>query len=317
MIIRRSRGFTLVELLVVIAIIGILVALLLPAIQAAREAARRTQCINNLKQIGLAIHMYHETRKEIPPSRLPCHHATWAALLWPYLEQENLSQRWLSDKSFYKQPVENLDIQVAGYLCPSRRTTPQLSIEGDQRHGAGSHIPSGLSDYAVAIGDGEGFTGDGGEETLPDDRTPNGPFRQGTAGKCYGFDPDIYFLGAYKSRTSFKKITDGLSNTFFVGEKHLNSDGFGKKAFDDNSIYNPDFHRTIARYGGPVAPISTTPDSPPIPQNKAQFGSWHPGTCNFVLGDASVRSVNSSMDPLVLQSMVVKDDGNIFGIDDF
>jgi prepilin-type N-terminal cleavage/methylation domain-containing protein len=95
--VRRQRAFTLVELLVVIAIIGVLVALLLPAVQAAREAARRTQCLNNLKQIGLAIQNYHGVRNEIPPSRLPCHHGTWAALLWPYLEQSNIAQRWLPD----------------------------------------------------------------------------------------------------------------------------------------------------------------------------------------------------------------------------
>ena len=82
-----SRGFTLVELLVVIAIIGILVALLLPAVQAAREAARRIQCTNHLKQIGLAIHNFHDAHKKLPPSRMPCNHGTWASEIWPYLEQ--------------------------------------------------------------------------------------------------------------------------------------------------------------------------------------------------------------------------------------
>jgi hypothetical protein len=204
---------------------------------------------------------------------------------------------------------------VPAYLCPSRRAGPQLSIEGDYRQGGGSqvHRPGGLSDYAVAIGDGEGFTGDGGEETAPDANTPNGPFRHGTAGPCYGFDPDVYYEGDYKSRTSFKNIEDGLSNTIFVGEKHLVPHGFGMKQFDDNSVYNPDFHRTIARYGGPKAPLATSLEEkiPPF----SNFGSWHPGVCHFVLGDASVRGVNNSIDPIVLGYLVVRNDGRTVSFD--
>ena len=313
---RKHQGFTLVELLVVIAIIGVLVALLLPAVQAAREAARRTQCINNLKQIGLAMHMYHDVRHEIVPSRLPCHHATWAALLWPYLEQANIAERWLPDKSFYAQPIENIQIQLPVYLCPSRRQLPQLSIEGDARFGGqAAHRAGGLADYAVTIGNGIGYTGDGGEETLPDDRIPNGPFRHGTVdSQCYGPDPYVWFEGDYKSRTKFKSIEDGLSQTLFVGEKHLVPDGFGKKVFDDNTIYNPDFHRTIARYGGEKSPIATAQDEdiPPF----SNFGSWHPGVCHFMVGDASVRGLSDSIDPLVLDRLVVRADGTVIDFDD-
>ena len=80
-----NRAFTLVELLVVIAIIGMLVALLLPAVQSAREAARRTQCTNNVKQIGLAIHNFHDARKILPPCRIVEHHATWALVILPWV----------------------------------------------------------------------------------------------------------------------------------------------------------------------------------------------------------------------------------------
>ena len=158
----RSRGgFTLVELLVVIAIIGILVALLLPAIQAAREAARRAQCINHIKQIGIAIHLFHDSKKVLPPSRVDCDHSTWAAEIWPYIEEGSVSARYDPKNGYYAQPLEVIGYQVAIYYCPTRRGPPQLSVSGDDRQGV-AHRPGALSDYAVCIGDGHDYTGDGG-----------------------------------------------------------------------------------------------------------------------------------------------------------
>lgn len=317
---RKRGGFTLVELLVVIAIIGILVALLLPAIQAAREAARRSQCQNHLKQIGLAIHMFHDTRKELPPSRLPCHHGTWATELWPYLEEGNVSQKWDKVLSYHFQPLENVQAQVPVYLCPTRRSPPQLSTDGDER-GSVQHRAGALSDYAVSIGDGINYTGDGAGEGSSG-TTPNGAFRHGEIDdKCFGFDPDMRFPGSYRSITSFKKITDGLSNTIFVGEKHLTESCVGKKSGKDpilntpvrcadNSVYNGDFHRTISRYGGPESPIALSSSDPPIGE-KTQFGSWHPGVCNFVFGDASIQALNGSIDPVVLGYLTNIKDGSV------
>jgi hypothetical protein len=169
------------------------------------------------------------------------------------------------------------------------------------------HRPGALSDYAVAIGDGENFQGDGagGDDGVG---KPNGPFRRQEA-KCFGFDPDFRFKGAYGSTMNLKKIVDGLSKTIFVGEKHLIEEGFGKKNFDDNSVYNPDFHRTIARYGGPKAPlaVSLQEDMPPY----SNFGSWHSGICHFAFGDSSVRPVSTSLDPVLLQRLVVISDAEI------
>ena len=119
---RRRSGFTLIELLVVIAIIGVLVGLLLPAVQKAREAANRTQCQNNLKQMGLALHMYHDQYKSLPPSRLPgVELPSWAWLILPGLEQDNLYRLWVDKASFFDMPPEAITANVPIYFCPSRR----------------------------------------------------------------------------------------------------------------------------------------------------------------------------------------------------
>jgi len=125
---RRHYGFTLVELLVVIAIIGILIALLLPAVQAAREAARRTQCNNNLKQLGIALHNYHDSHGTFPPAHLETgttgptfrHHFGWLAYLLPYIEQENV-YRLIDFRLKYSAPENRQDASVGikTFICPS------------------------------------------------------------------------------------------------------------------------------------------------------------------------------------------------------
>src|SRR5262245_38672515 len=163
---RRSRpGFTLIELLVVIAIIAVLIGLLLPAVQKVREAAARTQCVNNLKQIGLAFHNYHDTNSALPPARID-DGATWAVFILPYIEQDNLHKLFDYLKPWPDQPAAFLDAARAGvktYLCPSRGRSSVLSIAGDDGNGIsgwvpyapgdfvykGVHVPGPVGDYAV------------------------------------------------------------------------------------------------------------------------------------------------------------------------
>jgi prepilin-type N-terminal cleavage/methylation domain-containing protein len=134
-LVRRRGGFSLVELLVVIAVIAILVGLLLPAVQAAREAAARTQCANNLHQIALAMHLYHDQYKHLPPSRLRNNEGpSWAWLILPNLEQQNLYNLWPAGEPYpgvvLGQPITSTELGAAAeilnsavpvYFCPSRR----------------------------------------------------------------------------------------------------------------------------------------------------------------------------------------------------
>src|SRR6187549_3934642 len=116
----RRTGFTLVELLVVIAIIGVLVALLLPAVQAAREAARRSSCQNNLRQVGLAFHNFHDTNNSFPPLRIAGGDgwATCWVLILPFMEQTNTYNAWDLTKRYSQQTVQAQQTHVKAYYCP-------------------------------------------------------------------------------------------------------------------------------------------------------------------------------------------------------
>ena len=153
----RRSGFTLIELLVVITIISILMGMMLPAVQKAREAAYRISCGNNLKQIGLAIHHYENVNGYIPPSRISEGYATWMVLILPYMEQDNLYRQWDLSKPYYDQnPVARLS-RVPNYFCPSRRTAgtgPAVSLAGDVPSWDATlpFTPGALGDYAANIG---------------------------------------------------------------------------------------------------------------------------------------------------------------------
>ena len=156
---RRRGGFSMVELLVVIGIIALLMGLLLPAVQQARESANRISCANNLKQISLAMHHYHLIREQLPPRCLQDNGATWAVLILPYIEQDSLYGRWDLSRSYYDQSDVARLTSVPIYFCPSRRSAAVAgySISGDQQwlcgDSFGPHVPGALIDYAACLGD--------------------------------------------------------------------------------------------------------------------------------------------------------------------
>ncbi|NOY42225.1 MAG: DUF1559 domain-containing protein [Planctomycetes bacterium] len=209
----HRSGFTLVELLVVIAIIGVLVALLLPAIQAAREAARRSQCVNNLKQLGLALQNYHGARKEFPPGgMMPMTNSVFLTgfasgntRLLPYLEQTTLYDQYDQTIGWKDQLAEVCAAVVPGFNCPS------TSEENPFTHPViGSLVPHsvyGTTDYVFSKGASDAWC------FYP----PSGPTDQRPARP--GPIPE-QLLGAFyiNEGVSIRQISDGTSNTFAMGE---------------------------------------------------------------------------------------------------
>lgn len=304
---RTSRlAFTLVELLVVIAIIGVLVALLLPAVQAAREAARRSQCQNHLKQLGLGVHNFEDINKSLPHTRYDNRY-TWAVEIMPYIEQQNTFSAWDLTKSYYAQTATARLTAIPIYFCPSRRThkggpptAVSISPNDVQDDTSNAPVAGALSDYAVSVGstgrdywwDGNGSSG--GDNTLLKTR---GAFRMMNNWSTTVTQP------ATVAGRRIAEITDGMSNTIWVGEKHVRIGEFGK-AGGDCSIYNGDKGCSY-RGAGPSYPLARIPSQ----DLNANFGSYHPSVCQFVLADGSIRSVKVSVNTTVLGYLADVDDG--------
>lgn len=305
---RHSSGFTLVELLVVIAIIGVLIGMLMPAVQMTREAARRTTCANNLKQIGLAIQMYHDTIGDIPPSRPRDNYLTWPVIMLPFLEQKNFYDQFDISATYALQDPDTVERGVSIYYCPTRRRSTVLS----ENETSGAN-PGSVGDYAGNAGTSLYFPLDvWAGFTDPTD----GVFSSGlTSDNPVG--PDGRLLGGWKGRYRFSDIVDGLSNTIFVGEKAVSiSHQREPGGWGDGCIYNGSEPGTTMRLGGFGMPISQSRVVPaPGPGTVPVFGSYHPTICNFTLGDASVQSLASRIDPNVLRQLCGRNDGEVVALE--
>jgi prepilin-type N-terminal cleavage/methylation domain-containing protein/prepilin-type processing-associated H-X9-DG protein len=325
---RRSRGeraFTLIELLVVIAIVGLLIALLLPAVQAAREAARWMQCQNNVKQIGLALHGYHGVWQAFPPAYLAQRLTGlelgpgwgWGTLILPYSEQRPLYDAANFDLGFGEVQVNRPDfpgglfanntvrrISISTFLCPSA---------------GGGERPIDLGYNSAYIAESPGlYIASAG--WMDSSRSPI----QGT-GVLYP-----------NSRVAIGDINDGTSATLMIGERSRNlADAAWPGAFGSHSEPGP----LCTKRGWPVEscvglmfllmgrtgpssdiisgniPGRSTPNAPGAGADG--FWSRHPGGCHFLLCDGSARFLKETVDAQVFRALASRAGGEVIGADQY
>jgi prepilin-type N-terminal cleavage/methylation domain-containing protein/prepilin-type processing-associated H-X9-DG protein len=291
----RSRlfvsAFTLVELLVVIAIIGILVALLLPAIQATREAARRNECQNNLKQAGLAIQMHHDVKHHFPlgRDRFDQLGVSWAFQLLPHLEEMAVFQaRVPTARVDDEKNVPAMRTPIAIFACPSRRVAAaDRNFDNDD---ADPQVLAAatLGDYAANAGH-RFDTGMHLAETSTEREFVRAD--PSTAGPIFS-----------ASRITARQVVDGLSKTLAVGERHIPPvpDGTPSNrehyAQGDTAFLAGDRPEVI--FAGTEQGLAIGPDDP----NLARFGSTHPGVVQFAFLDGHSEAIRDDVDAALLQA---------------
>ncbi len=297
----RRRGFTLIELLVVIAIIAILIALLVPAVQKVREAAARTQCQNNLKQLGLALHNHHDTFRKFPPGIMrnqgaptppspePTRRYSWVTEVLPFIEQDNVQKLFNYTNFNANRGLTGNNAKVSWrviptFVCPS----DPFKNEPVDHSEAGANPPR---DWALTC-----YGANAGRRSYRRAaQTQDGPF-------------------VHNVFRRFADMTDGTSNIIFLGERNHRDVVFSSIPGEDLAewgwwVFGAEGDVLLSA----AANINWLMPAPPTQANYDLrinvFGSGHSQGANFALGDASVRFISDSLDLVTLQRLCMHQDG--------
>ena len=317
----RPRGFTLIELLVVIAIIGVLLALLLPAVQSAREAARRTQCLNNVKQIALAMHQYQGVHSVLPPGKKGCCWGTWLVYTLPHLEQQALFNAWNScgtnspgvpasyDLDFRYFGAVNMTVtsnRLEAYICPSDFSNAPISavLNGVTYSCTSQNYAANFGNTTVLQADFQGIPFRG--APLVDIGSPLGDYGQPA-----------------RATVGFNAIPDGLSNTMLLSEVVVGQgqdlrgfswwgDAATYEAFSTPNSSFPDvlFSPLYCINQSPNPPCTTATTA--LPEVYAAR-SRHPGGVNVAMADGSVHFIKNSISIQTWRGMSTTAGAEVFG----
>ncbi len=334
--IKRAHGFSVVELVVVLGVIAIIGAITLPAIQNARETARRTQCSNHLRQLGMALLQYHDTHKSFPSgqvsvlqqtdaigrfadpleakqqggsskTRLTPQGQSWILSILPQLGQESISNRWSTSKNVYANGQNGGPAveEIAGLYCPSRRNGMRATgiYSGAER--VDQSWTTGGSDYAACTGSGVAFKDDDPDKRQTYWLNPNqlaATVLPSAIGSIYAQSPSHTGVFGVNSGTSISQILDGTSVTILAAERRLFSNASSGFAVPPANTSTPNQRRSSDgwAFGGPATLFATRlAPEPPGAQFGRHFdeaGSEHPLGINIVCADGSVRFISLNID---------------------
>ena len=332
---KRPRAFTLVELLVVIAIIGVLIGLLLPAVQAAREAARRMQCCNKLKQIGLAVHNYYSANNVFPPAgrgygmcngtpaNNEIRNSNGLVLLLPYLDQQAVYDRFNHSEAYSNFKAERYgpntgtvvgnagtngnaaasEIVLDTFICPSDNNGPKDRTLTGEHYGPAPGFTAAATNYDFVTHGSEGFRNCNSYN--------NSALMPQNTRRMFGEE----------SATTMAQVSDGLTKTFMLGETtkwHVNGRAFAwayrGHVMTGIDPYYSDVYAGINLWHMPW--VHPTWECPPFVPVVGRVRSWwspaaslHPGGCHFAMGDGSVRFVSETIEKLLLKYSTCMADG--------